>query len=145
MDIPMAFASFDSKKTNTPMSEINMVPLIDVMLVLLIIFMLTAPLLTQSVKLDLPKANAQANNSPADKVEFSIDAAGALFWNGVPITRGAAAARFVMESQKQPQPEIHLRADQNAAYRSIAQTLADASKAGLSKVGFITEPDAQTP
>jgi len=140
----MAFASFDSKNAGAPMAEINMVPLIDVMLVLLVIFIVTAPLLTQAVKLDLPKASSQPNQAKAEKIEFAIDAQGALFWNGEPVDRAQAASRFAAESQKQPQPEVHLRADQNVAYRYIAQTLADASKAGLSKVGFISEPEAAT-
>jgi len=138
----MAFASFDSKSAGAPMSEINMVPLIDVMLVLLVIFIITAPLLTQAVKLELPKASSQVNDLRPEKVEFSIDAAGALFWNGEPINRAEAGKRFELEGKKQPQPEIHLRADQAVAYRFVAQTLADASKAGLTKVGFISDPDA---
>lgn len=138
----MAFASFDSKSTGVPMSEINMVPLIDVMLVLLVIFIITAPLLTQVVKLELPKASSQANDLRPAKVEFSIDANGALFWNGEPVSRGEVVTRFGLEGRKQPQPEVHLRADQSVAYRFVAQTLADASKAGLTKVGFISEPDA---
>ena len=138
----MAFASFDSKHAGAPMAEINMVPLIDVMLVLLVIFIVTAPLLTQAVKLDLPKATSAPNVAKAEKIEFAIDAGGKLFWNGEPVERAEAARRFAAEGQKQPQPEVHLRADQNAAYRAVAQTLADASKAGLSKVGFISEPEA---
>jgi biopolymer transport protein ExbD len=138
----MAFASFDSKNASAPMAEINMVPLIDVMLVLLVIFIVTAPLLTQAVKLELPKASSQPNIAKAEKIEFAIDAHGKLYWNGEPVDRAQAAERFVAESHKQPQPEVHLRADQNVAYRSVAQTLADASKAGLTKVGFISEPDA---
>ena len=138
----MAFASFDNRNASAPMAEINMVPLIDVMLVLLVIFIVTAPLLTQAVKLDLPKASSQPNVAKADKIEFAINAEGALFWNGEPVTRAEAATRFATESKKLPQPEVHLRADQNVAYRSVAQTLADASKAGLSKVGFVSEPEA---
>jgi biopolymer transport protein ExbD len=137
----MAFASFDSKNAGAPMAEINMVPLIDVMLVLLVIFIVTAPLLTQAVKLDLPKASAQPNVVKAEKIEFAIDAAGQRYWNGEPVDRAEAARRFQAEGQKQPQPEVHLRADQNAVYRNVAETLADATKAGLSKVGFISEPE----
>ena len=139
----MAFASFDANSTGAPMSEINMVPLIDVMLVLLVIFIITAPLLTQAVKLELPKASSQLNDPRPGKVEFSIDAAGALFWNGGPITRAEAVERLVLEGHKTPQPELHLRADRAVAYRFVAQTLADASKAGLTKVGFISEPEAK--
>ncbi|KNZ33314.1 MAG: biopolymer transporter ExbD [Methylibium sp. NZG] len=137
----MAFASFDAKNANAPMAEINMVPLIDVMLVLLVIFIVTAPLLTQAVKLELPKASSQVNDLKPQKVEFAIDAAGLLYWNGEVVTRAEAAKRFATEGQRQPQPEIHLRADQAVAYRFVAQTLADASKAGLGKVGFVSEPD----
>ena len=138
----MAFASFDNRNAGAPMAEINMVPLIDVMLVLLVIFIVSAPLLTQAVKLELPKANAQPNIVKADKVEFAIDAAGQRFWNGEPVDRSEAAKRFIEEGKKQPQPEIHLKADQSVAYRSVAQTLADATKAGLTKVGFISDPEA---
>jgi biopolymer transport protein ExbD len=137
----MAFASFDNRSASAPMAEINMVPLIDVMLVLLVIFIVTAPLLTQAVKLELPKASSQPNVVKAEKIEFAIDASGALFWNGEPVERSEAARRFAVESQKQPQPEVHLKADQSVPYRSVAQTLADASKAGLTKVGFISEPE----
>jgi biopolymer transport protein ExbD len=138
----MAFASFDAKNASAPMAEINMVPLIDVMLVLLVIFIVTAPLLTQAVKLELPKASSQVNDLKPEKVEFAIDAAGLLYWNGENLTRAEAARRFVLEGKRQPQPEIHLRADQGVAYRFVAQTLADASKAGLAKVGFVSEPEA---
>ncbi|WP_280154482.1 biopolymer transporter ExbD [Piscinibacter sp. XHJ-5] len=137
----MAFASFDTRNAAAPVSEINMVPLIDVMLVLLVIFIITAPLLTNAVKLELPHASSQPNVAKADKIEFAIDAQGALFWNGEPVTRTEAARRFADEGRRQPQPEIHLRADQAVAYRSVAQTLADASRAGLTKVGFVSEPE----
>ena len=138
----MAFASFDARHASAPVAEINMVPLIDVMLVLLVIFIVTAPLLTHAVKLELPKASAQVNQLKPDKVEIAIDASGALYWNGERLTRAQAAQRFADEGRRQPQPEVHLRADQAVAYRFVAQTLADASKAGLSKVGFISDPDA---
>jgi biopolymer transport protein ExbD len=137
----MAFASFDSKRGGAPMAEINMVPLIDVMLVLLVIFIVTAPLLTHAVKLDLPKVSSLPNQLKPDKIEFAIDAAGVLFWNGETVTREEAASRFAAEGRKQPQPEVHLRADQTVAYRYVAQTLADASKAGLTKIGFVSEPE----
>jgi biopolymer transport protein ExbD len=137
----MAFASFDNKRGGAPMAEINMVPLIDVMLVLLVIFIVTAPLLTNAVKLDLPKISSVANDAVPEKIEFAIDAAGERYWNGELISRADAALRFAAEGQKPNQPEVHLRADQNVAYRLVAETLADASKAGLSKVGFVSEPE----
>ena len=139
----MAFASFDSRPAGAPMAEINMVPLIDVMLVLLVIFIVTAPLLTHAVKLELPKASAQVNEAKADKIEFAIDASGALFWNGEPVSRAAAAERFSAAGRRTPQPEVHLKADQNVPYRHVAQALADTSKAGLTQVGFISEPEGR--
>jgi biopolymer transport protein ExbD len=137
----MAFASFDRKSAPAPMADINMVPLIDVMLVLLVIFIVTAPLLTHAVKLELPRASAQPNQLKPDKIEFAIDAAGTRYWNGEAVTRAQAAERFAAEGKRAPQPEVHLRADQSTAYRHVAETLADASKAGLAKVGFVSEPE----
>jgi biopolymer transport protein ExbD len=136
----MAFASFDRKSSQQPMAEINMVPLIDVVLVLLVIFIVTAPLLTNAVKLDLPKATSTADIQKPEKIEFAIDATGALFWNGERLSREDAARRFTEAGQKRPQPEVFLRADQSVAYRYVAEMLADASKAGLSKVAFVSEP-----
>ena len=136
----MAFGSFDRKTSSQPMAEINMVPLIDVVLVLLVIFIVTAPLLTNVVKLDLPKATTAADIQKPEKVEFAIDANGGLFWKGERITREDAIARFAEEGRKRPQPEVYLRADQNVPYRYVAETLADASKGGLSKVAFVSEP-----
>ena len=136
----MAFGSLDRKTSSQPMAEINMVPLIDVVLVLLVIFIVTAPLLTNVVKLDLPKATSAADIQKPEKVEFAIDANGGLFWKGERITREEAIARFAAEGAKRPQPEVYLRADQNVPYRYVAETLADASKGGLSKVAFVSEP-----
>jgi len=137
----MAFASFDSKRGSAPMADINMVPLIDVMLVLLVIFIVTAPLLTNAVKLDLPKVSSQVNELKPDKIEFAIDAQGQRYWNGEPVSRAEAMQRFAAEGKKPRQPEIHLRVDQNVAYRAVAETLGDASKAGLTRVGFVSEPE----
>ena len=136
----MAFGSLDRKSSSGPMAEINMVPLIDVVLVLLVIFIVTAPLMTHAVKLDLPKASSNADIQKPEKIEFAIDATGALFWNAQRITREEAAAKFLEEGKKRPQPEVYLRADQAVAYRYVAETLSDASKGGLSKVAFVSEP-----
>ena len=137
----MAFGSFERKSSSQPMAEINMVPLIDVVLVLLVSFIVTAPLLTNVVKLDLPRATANAELQKPEKIEFAIDAQGGLFWNGERLTREDAIARFTEAGQKRPQPEVYLRADQTVPYRYVAQTLADASKGGLSKVAFVSEPE----
>ncbi|HMP84737.1 MAG TPA: dihydroxy-acid dehydratase, partial [Verrucomicrobiota bacterium] len=100
-------------------------PLIDVMLVLLVIFIVTAPLLTHAVKLELPRADAAVNEPEPAKIEFAIDAAGTRFWNGEPVGREEAARRFAEEGAKRPQPQVQLRADRDAAYRHVAETLAD--------------------
>jgi biopolymer transport protein ExbD len=137
----MAFASFDSRNAGTPMSDINMVPLIDVMLVLLVIFIVTAPLLTQAVKLDLPKASSQPNDLRPEKIDIAIDAAGALYWNGEAVPRAELQQRLGRAGTTAQPPELQLRADQNVPYRYVAQTLADASKAGLPRIGFVSEPE----
>src|SRR3954466_7467946 len=111
----MAFGGFRDSGNTTPMAEINMIPLIDVMLVLLVIFIVTAPLLTQAVKLELPKATSQPNDLRPQKVEFAIDASGALYWNGEAVSRSVVQQRFAEESKKPVQPEVHLRADQGVA------------------------------
>lgn len=123
------------------MSDVNTTPLIDVMLVLLVIFIVTAPLLTHAVRLELPRADSQVNRAEPERIEFAIDAAGERFWNGEPVSREDAAQRFVAAGQREPQPEIHLRADQSTDYRFVAQTLADASRAGLTRIGFVSEPE----
>ncbi len=141
----MAFASFDNKGGGAPLAEINMVPLIDVMLVLLMIFIVTAPLLSHSIKLDLPKASAEVISAKAEKIDLSIDADGVRYWNTEALSREEVAARFMEQGKLPQQPEIHLRADQATAYKAVAETLADASKAGLSKIGFVTDPEPAKP
>jgi cytochrome b/biopolymer transport protein ExbD len=128
LQVQVAFASFDSKSVGTPMSDINMVPLIDVMLVLLVLFIVTAPLLTQAVKLDLPKATSRLNDLRPQKIDIAVDASGTLFWNDEAVSRAELLQRMGAAGGQPVQPELHLRADQNVAYRFVAQTLADASK-----------------
>ena len=137
----MAFASFNAQRTAAPVGEINMVPLIDVMLVLLVIFIVTAPLLTHAVKIDLPHASAQPNVLKPEKIDFAIDATGQRFWNGERVTREDAAQRFAAAGRLQPVPEVHLRADEASAYRAVAETLADASRAGVTRIGFVSQPE----
>ncbi|RRS03338.1 biopolymer transporter ExbD [Aquabacterium soli] len=141
----MAFASFDNKGSGAPLAEINMVPLIDVMLVLLVIFIVAAPLLSHSIKLDLPKASAQVISAKSEKIDLSIDADGVRYWNQEALTRDELAMRLMEQGKLPQQPEIHLRADQATAYKAVAETLADASKAGLTKIGFVTDPEPAKP
>ena len=136
----MAFGSFERKTSSQPMAEINMVPLIDVVLVLLVIFIVTAPLLTNVVKLDLPKATANADLQKPEKIEFAIDAQGSLFWGGERLTREQAVEKFAEAGRKRPQPEVYLRADATVPYRYVAETLGEASKGGLSRIAFVSEP-----
>ena len=137
----MAFGSFDQHKGGQPVSEINMIPLIDVMLVLLIIFMITAPLMTHAVKIDLPKASSEAQAQEIQPIALSIAADGQLFWNETRVSRAQFNERLQQVAQQTPQAELHIRADQNAAYYFIAEALADAAKAGVSRIGLISEPD----
>lgn len=141
----MAFASFDDKRGGAPLAEINMVPLIDVMLVLLVIFIVAAPLLTHAVKLELPKASAQPMAAKPDKIDLSIDAQGVRHWNGQPLSREEAAARFSVEGAKAQPPMVNLSVDQSVPYKLVAETLADASRAGLSQIGFVTDPAGEAP
>src|SRR4029077_8978270 len=101
--------------------------LIDVVLVLLVIFIVTAPLLTNVVKLDLPKATSSADIQKPEQIEVAIDASGGLFWKGERITREEAIAKFAEAGRQRPQPEVYLRADQNVPYPYVADTLAAAS------------------
>lgn len=138
----MAFGSFNQNQNAHPVVEINMVPLIDVMLVLLIIFMIAAPLLTHAVKIDLPKADNAAHTQEGKHIDLTIDAAGQLFWDAVAVSRDQFRQNLKQIAPESPQPELHVRADQNVPYRAVAEALADAAKAGVSRIGFVSEPEA---
>jgi len=138
----MAFLNPGPAGRGLPRAEINMIPLIDVMLVLLVIFMITAPLLTHAVKLDLPNANAQPKQA-ASKVEIAIDAAGGIHWNGELLAPGAIDLRLTNLGATQPTTELHLYADKSSRYETIAEVMAAASRAGLSRIGFITQPETK--
>ncbi len=136
----MAFGGFNDEPGIRPMAEINMIPLIDVMLVLLIIFIVTAPLLTHAIKIDLPNASTQVNREKPETVTLSIDGSGNLFWNNTATTRNELDARLTEAARQTPQPELHLRADQITQYQRLAEVMAAAQNAGIAKMGFITEP-----
>jgi len=121
--------------------EINVVPLVDVMLVLLVIFIVTAPLLTNAVKIDLPKASSQVNITQPDRVELGIRDDGSLFWNGEAVSFDALAPRLALEASKELQPELHLRADKKVPYERVAQVMALASRTGIQRIGFVSEPE----
>jgi biopolymer transport protein ExbD len=138
----MAFGGFDSKDgPMRPMAEINTTPLVDVMLVLLVIFIITAPLLTHAIRLDLPSAQAPVSAETPETVTVSIDAKEALFWNDAPLADvQALRERLTGIAQRTPQPELHLRADQQVRYQRIAEVMAAAQQAGVTKIGFVTDP-----
>ena len=138
----MAFASLESGDDDAPLTEINMVPLIDVMLVLLIIFIVTAPLLTHAVKVDLPKAASSVNQTKPDNVQLAIDAGGQVFWNGEAVDASAFNARLQAAGIQQPQPEIHIRAERVTPYEKVAQVMSDAARNGLSRIAFVTDPSS---
>ena len=140
----MAFGSFSRGNGIAPMAEINMVPLIDVMLVLLVIFMVTAPLLTHAVKIDLPKASSRPNLTRPDHIALAIDAAGTVFWNGETVPRAELGARLARSAAQKPQPELHLRADRTTQYQTIAEVMAAAARAGLTRIGFVSDPSLRT-
>ena len=137
----MAFGSFNRSGQGTPMAEINMIPLIDVMLVLLVIFIITAPLLTHAVKVDLPKAASRPNLTKPDNVQLAIDAQGLVYWNGVVLERAGWRVRMETAGKRQPQPEVHIRADSSVAYGRVAEVMADAARSGLTRIGFVSNPD----
>ena len=122
------------------MSEINMTPLVDVMLVLLIIFIITVPVLTHSVKVDLPRADNTPNELKPETISLAVNADGAIFWNETQVSFEDLEARLTAEASKQPQPEIQIRGDKAAAYEHVIQTMAAVQRAGILKLGFVTEP-----
>jgi biopolymer transport protein ExbD len=136
-------ASIDTgrRRHGAPMADMNVVPLVDVMLVLLVIFIVTAPLLTHAVKIDLPKASSAANITKPEHIEFGIRADGSLFWSGEAVTLDQIPQRFAQEAQMQPQPEVHIRADRHVHYEKVAQVMALAAKAGLVRIGFVSDPE----
>lgn len=138
----MSFASLDTGEDNAPLAEINMVPLIDVMLVLLVIFLVTAPLLTHSVKVELPKASSTPNVTKPDTVELSINAAGLTYWNGQAVDVAGLDVRLRTAAGTQSQPELHIRAERSTPYEKVAQVMAQAARAGVARIGFITDPTA---
>ncbi|MCU0869920.1 MAG: biopolymer transporter ExbD [Burkholderiales bacterium] len=140
----MAFGSFGDGAGSSggaqPMSEINTTPLVDVMLVLLVIFIITAPLLTHGIRIDLPKASSSANPEKPETVTLSLDADGHLFWNDKPVPDDQMEAQMAAAAKQQPVPEMHIRADRNTRYQRLAEIMSAARRAGLTKLGFVTDP-----
>ena len=136
----MSFGRFDSTKPPRPMSEINVTPLVDVMLVLLVIFILTAPLLASSIKLELPKADAAPSGQTPEFVTLVVNASGAVFLNDQPIELAALRLRLLQSATRSLDTEVQLRADARVPYGHVVEVMGVAQKAGLTRIGFVADP-----
>ena len=122
-----------------PMAEINVTPMVDVMLVLLIIFMITAPLMSHKIRIDLPQANPNTiQENPPEPLDLAIRENGDLFLGDEPVTDAILQAQLRVEAQKNPQPELQIRADKLTQWQKIASVMAEAKSAGMVKLGFMT-------
>ncbi|MGO4326267.1 ExbD/TolR family protein [Cupriavidus sp. 2TAF22] len=135
----MAFGTLDEDDDEL-MSQINMTPLVDVMLVLLIIFIITIPVINQAVKISLPRASNQPNDTRLQDIKLSIDAQGRVYWNQQLVDNAALEQRIAEAVKLRPQTELHLRADRDVRYERVAEVMAAAQRGGIDKIGFITEP-----
>jgi biopolymer transport protein ExbD len=136
----MAFGTQD--EPDEVMNEINMTPLVDVMLVLLIIFIITIPVMKHAVNIDLPRATNQVQDVKPETIRLSVDAKGDYWWNENQVAEASLVPMLQAEAAKEPQPELHIRGDKDVRYERVAQVMAAAQQAGVKKIGFITEPKA---
>ncbi|HJW03103.1 MAG TPA: biopolymer transporter ExbD [Azospira sp.] len=135
----MAFGNFESGP-GQPMADINTTPLVDVMLVLLIIFIVCTPLMTQAIKVDLPQGTAAPLDAKPETVRLALDAAGTLYWNEREVSNADLAPRLATAAAQQPQPEVHLSADRETRYQRLAEIMSATRQAGIVKLGFVTQP-----
>ncbi|MBB5465236.1 biopolymer transport protein ExbD [Paraburkholderia sp. CI2] len=136
----MAMSPFSDDDEQGLMNEINMTPLVDVMLVLLIIFLVTIPALQHAVRIDLPHASSQPEALKPAHVDVAVQADGTVLWDGQPVTDDALRARIAQAALATPQPELHLRADRKVPYERVAIVMSAAQRGGLTKLGFVTDP-----
>ena len=132
--------AFSSGNSDGPMAEINVTPLVDVMLVLLIIFMITAPLMSHKVKVELPKADLLKRPDqapPVPPITLAVTEAGNIYWNDEPVTKDLLESRLAIEAQKTPQAQINVRGDRTAKYRTVEEVVDTAQRQGMRKVGFV--------
>lgn len=138
----MAFGSGSGlDDDNEVMSEINMIPLVDVMLVLLIIFIITVPVLTHSVKLDLPRADNTPNEIKPQTITLAVTSDAQFHWNEDTVTMGELEARLAEIASQEPQPEVHIRGDRKVEYEYVLKLMAAVQRSGMLKVGFVSEPE----
>ena len=135
----MSFGRLERSKASEPMSEINVTPMVDVMLVLLVIFILTAPLLASSIKLDLPKTDAAKPGAVPAFVTLVIDKTGQVFLNDQPVAADALRASLTQSAAQNPETEVQLRADETVPYGKVVEVMGAAQKAGLNRIGFVAE------
>jgi biopolymer transport protein ExbD len=133
----MAFEAHED--SDEVMSEINMTPLVDVMLVLLIIFIITMPVIQHTVKVALPRASSSRDQTPPDKLQLSVDAQGRFFLDEQAVSADALQERLRAQAAREPQPQLYIRGDKNVPYEHVAQAMTAAQRAGLSRIGFVTE------
>lgn len=138
----MAFGKLSDDGGSNPQSEINMIPLIDVMLVLLIVFMITAPLLTNAVKVDLPQASSSPEDVKKDDIKLALKADGSMFWNGELVSRDELEARLKVAAELKPVPELHINADRGLDYGAVNDIMSLSSRSGVTKIAFVSQPDA---
>ena len=134
----MAFGTQDD--ADEVMNEINMTPLVDVMLVLLIIFIITVPVMKHAVPVDLPRASNEREVIKPETIRLSVTADGKFHWNESTISDDDLEPRLRVEAQKDPQPDLHIRGDKDVRYERVAQAMSAAQRAGVRKIGFVTDP-----
>ena len=139
----MAFGRLPRRPDAPPLSEINVTPLVDVMLVLLVIFMLTAPLLTSAIRLDLPQAEAVQSGQAPQSVTVAMDAKGQMFFNDKPVNAATLAQQFEATARRSPDTEVQLRVDEAVPYGQVVVLMGAAQKAGLSRIGFVAQPSSR--
>ena len=136
----MAFGGFKARQDTGPMAEINVTPMVDIMLVLLIIFIISAPLFTHALQLDLPNAPSKQVEDPVKPVKIAIDANGVFYWQDKIVTKAALIQHMEEAAKTEPQPEVQLSADKSTRYEHIADIMSAAQEHGLTKLGFVTDP-----
>jgi biopolymer transport protein TolR len=139
----MSFGRLEKPRSNQPMSDINVTPLVDVMLVLLVIFIITAPLMTSQLALELPKTAepaAEKSQEPEAFVSINIDAQGQVYWDQEPVDAAGLRERLKQAALKDPATELQLRADTNVPYGRVVQLIGMAQAVGLSRMGFVADP-----
>jgi biopolymer transport protein TolR len=138
----MAFGRLERTKGSQPMSDINVTPLVDVMLVLVVIFIITAPLLASSIRLDLPKTDGAKPGDPPQSVTVVVDKAGQAFFNDQPVTQEQLGQKLREAARANPDAEVQLRADQGVPYGRVVEVMGEAQKAGLNRIGFVADTPA---